>query len=1815
MRPHSIHRPFNRSHAFALTVMLVALTAHVVTSEAEEVWCVAGTSTSNDAKQATRIAMQKAREALGDRKPALVLVFDAFSKDKKAVMLDTLAESFDKQLIYGCGARDAAIGPDTGGATVVVSVFGGDIQVTPVSAALNGAKWEDAGKTLGTGLKTAYADAAKAKGRVVLMYFDGGESSGTQLIKGLTGELGADARIFGGAQGPTSFHGALQPPGAFALLLSGEFTCGFATGTGHLGEKGKETDAPEDILRSAKEAAVKAVGDSNSDTIALLVTDCISRRAGGGADELKKIKEATSAPIVGFWAEAETGCDAPDQPAQTHSFYITACALRSTAPAKVDAPPRARETAFVMDPESPRGRLLGHLGLSLTQKPDVLAALTDNAFGIVVADATPAALKALADAPDKVKAFNARGGWLMLWGVTPQGLPDFNRIVGVEHLLRPYVMENVYAPGNKDPLLKGLDGFCVEMPSNKKGLVGCPLRATDVWSYVFDTDDIAPFCQLPVSDYWGTKDAVPGSDRCPANMVNGFDDAWQLGFTFPIDKPEYLKWTFTFPRAEEVSGFSLVPDTNYHVVTKLRLSFEGSDAKPMVLDIKPDLTRQDFPIPAVKATGMTLEVLQTTDNAAPVSGIRNLWIRVNRSEEFKQKVKPLLSIGVLMKYPAGSGGIVANEMQLIEKELIADNRTKQKSIMAVLMRNLGANRRAQAAVLGNPSDWPQWRGPTRNNVSPETGLALEWADTPPPELWRRNVGDGNSSVVVVGENAYVTGCDLIKGEDSVWCLDAETGRVNWRYSYPGQVSMEFGQGDPSKFPEWAGSHSTPIVSDGKLYMLSLDGQALCIDASSGRQLWRRSFNREFGFTIPWFGFNGSPQVYGKFVIYPGGMTFDRDTGELVWNGGNDPCGSSSPVIFTKDGHDCVIVEAGFHGFMAATLPDFKPFWSFKANAAGEDDIDPIVMGDHILLSHVNMAANVYKIGGDKPEVNWAQVRNGYDSPILFNGNFYSTGGYLGRWYQCYDATTGALKWKTNSENRKCNPTFSILADGKLIVQHESGLVEIVDATPEAYQPLGSYDVRSNRLADHCWSTPALSRGRLFCRMHYGDVVALDLRPNSKVAAAKTAAAAPEESVRTLPRADRTIAGHRDCDKLIGAGIESGYLIRIDKDRNGAPVAAFQKAGSNDWAQWRGPDRSGVSASKNLKLDWTQQQPGELWRKDIGMGYASPLVVGDRLYATGWYKDAMLGDRFAYHQFLGCLNARTGQTLWQFNYPVKLCGWVMDDDRDGRHRFTSMGPRATPALDGDRLYTLDQAGEALCVDAATGNLVWKKNVLHMLDAKDRPAWYFSGSPLVLDKVVVLAVGTSGVALDKATGEKVWSTGRVACGNASPVPFVQDGQKRIAIFGADKLFTLDADTGKTLWQIPWSNGAGENRCDPILVDNDKLFVCGGYGKGSALFKLGADQPLWEQKSLDPQMGTPVLFKGSIYGPSQSQQALVCLNAADGKVQWQEAMDATQVTVADGKLVVQCRDGVVRLAEAAPDAYKPLGRFRALNSQECWTPPVIAGERLFCRSWEGELTAVDLSALAPIPPAEIVRVTDTLLENLGAKFKTDRDRAIAALSRVVDDERAKLLPLLANKVAQGAWLERDSAAKILRNFGAVAKSASPVLVACAQDAIKARDWPAAALAFQTMNAVEPAAITQLSVSLDAALSDPNLSVRRHALVALESAGPSAAPYVDAVVRLIHDADAPLAHEAVSMLRRIGTLADKAVPIFTAELEKVERRALSMEALAAMGPAAKSAVPALLQIGASADVPTRRAIQSTLKSIQPRDTPVLPSENASPH
>jgi beta-galactosidase len=353
-----------------------------------------------------------------------------------------------------------------------------------------------------------------------------------------------------------------------------------------------------------------------------------------------------------------------------------------------------KSTAVAMDENSPPAKMLARSGLKHDKAGDVLSAVSDGQHEIVVAAASPANLRALAGGSEKLKAFTDRGGWLVLWGLTPEGLADFNKIVGVNHLLRPFEMERVTLPAVRDPVMSGLTMRDVVMESGEKIMshIGDKFLANDIFTCVVDFDDIAPFCDIPGPEHWNQAGAKPGYDHWPRNMVNGFvtADSWKYVFSILIGKGEPTKWTMKLPREEEILEFSIALNTIYHKVTKINLLFDD-DPKPVTLVTRPINDRQDFPIAPRKARAITIELAEWEKSGAQeVIGVDNLWIRVKRPADFAQKVRPLLNIGALVKYPVGKGGVILNQLQIMPTETVPINAQKKQTIVSTILRNLGA---------------------------------------------------------------------------------------------------------------------------------------------------------------------------------------------------------------------------------------------------------------------------------------------------------------------------------------------------------------------------------------------------------------------------------------------------------------------------------------------------------------------------------------------------------------------------------------------------------------------------------------------------------------------------------------------------------------------------------------------------------------------------------------------------------------------------------------------------------------------------------------------------------------------------------------------------------------------------------------------------------------------------------------------------------------------------------------------------------------------------------------------------------------------
>ncbi len=316
-----------------------------------------------------------------------------------------------------------------------------------------------------------------------------------------------------------------------------------------------------------------------------------------------------------------------------------------------------------------------------------------------------------------------------------------------------------------------------------------------------------------------------------------------------------------------------------------------------------------------------------------------------------------------------------------------------------------------------------------------------------------------------------------------------------------------------------------------------------------------------------------------------------------------------------------------------------------------------------------------------------------------------------------------------------------------------------------------------------------------------------------------------------------------------------------------------------------------------------------------------------------------------------LDANSGAELWTHAY---------DSDLDPK--FFEGGPTSTPAVDGDVVYTLGRHGILNCLKTADGSVVWTRD-LKAEHGFSLPSWGFSGSPVVLGDLLLLNVSGGGAAVKKSTGELVWKSDNGEAGYSTPYLY-EEGGKTIAIFSTGREFIgRDAATGTQLWSLPWKTNYGVNASDPIVHDG-QLFIASGYRKGCGLFKLGGAEPekVWQNRDLRTQMNPAVLIDGFIYGTDGDQNArnvpLKCLDWKTGATKWEEPGIGTGgVIAADGTLIVLSAKGELILLPATSEGFKPTLRMQALGGK-CWTAPVLANGKIYCRNADGDLVCLDVS-----------------------------------------------------------------------------------------------------------------------------------------------------------------------------------------------------------------------------------------------------------------
>ena len=413
------------------------------------------------------------------------------------------------------------------------------------------------------------------------------------------------------------------------------------------------------------------------------------------------------------------------------------------------------------------------------------------------------------------------------------------------------------------------------------------------------------------------------------------------------------------------------------------------------------------------------------------------------------------------------------------------------------------------------------------------------------------------------------------------------------------------------------------------------------------------------------------------------------------------------------------------------------------------------------------------------------------------------------------------------------------------------------------------------------------------------------------------------------------------------------------------------ATADDWPQWGGPQRDSVWREADLVEELPNGELPRLWSAPISAGYAGPAVAEGRVYVT---------DRVAPEDLerVHCFDAETGADLWMHSYsaPYSIS--------------YPLGPRTTPAVDGDRVYTLGAVGHLFCLSTSTGEVLWSKDCVELYGS-DLPTWGLAASPLVDGEQLICMVGGADGALvvsfEKTSGAELWrSLNDPAVGYCPPTILEFGGRRQLIVWHQSHVSSLDPNSGKVLWQVPFDVRHALGIAAPRKVGS-RLFVTSFYD-GPLMIDVGADgvspKVLWRtdpgnteirNNSLHAIMSTPIVTEQYIYGVGAYGE-LRCLETstgdqvwesyeATGKGRWWNAFLIPHGRQDGNRVFLHNEQGDLILASLTGNGYREHSRSRLIEPMQpikrrmtVWSHPAFAMQSVFARN-DRELIRVSLAA----------------------------------------------------------------------------------------------------------------------------------------------------------------------------------------------------------------------------------------------------------------
>ena len=406
--------------------------------------------------------------------------------------------------------------------------------------------------------------------------------------------------------------------------------------------------------------------------------------------------------------------------------------------------------------------------------------------------------------------------------------------------------------------------------------------------------------------------------------------------------------------------------------------------------------------------------------------------------------------------------------------------------------------------------------------------------------------------------------------------------------------------------------------------------------------------------------------------------------------------------------------------------------------------------------------------------------------------------------------------------------------------------------------------------------------------------------------------------------------------------------------------------SQDWPDWRGVNRDGVWKESGIIEKFSSDTIPHKWSVEIGPGYSGPTVSNGKVYVTDRIEKPESIER------VWCFDEQRGEKIWEFSYPCEYVGVGYP-----------AGPRASVVINNEKAYSLGTMGNFFCFNAATGEVLWQKD-LNVEYEINMPIWGIASSPLIVDEKIIVQVSGSNnaslVAFNKNTGEEIWRTLDDRAGYSAPILIQKNGKQVVVNWTEHSLSGINPENGEVFWRFPWQTGSGMSIATPVLYNNH-IFVSAFYS-GSLLVKLGDDytsaEKVWQRcgeserktDALHCVINTPIILNDFIYGVD-SYGELRCLEFSTGDRVWEDLTAVNKNRWAnihfiqhENKIWMFNEQGELLITELSENGFNEISRAKLIEPTKkqlprgvTWSHPAFANQHVFIRN-DKLLICADLS-----------------------------------------------------------------------------------------------------------------------------------------------------------------------------------------------------------------------------------------------------------------